>query len=97
MGWDSPTIEPPPTRWGFPPVEAADESGLVAVGGDLEPGTLLAAYRSGLFPMPARRRRIGWWSPDPRGIVPVDGLRITAPSARAPGASRYASTPGSGR
>jgi leucyl/phenylalanyl-tRNA--protein transferase len=49
---------------------------MVALGADLEPGTLIAAYRSGLFPMPSGRT-IGWWSPDPRGILPLDGLRIT--------------------
>ena len=36
----------------FPPVQEADQDGRVAVGGDLKPGTLLAAYRNGLFPMP---------------------------------------------
>lgn len=50
---------------------------MVAIGADLEPGTLLEAYRNGLFPMPVGKRRIGWFSPDPRGIIPVDGLRIT--------------------
>jgi leucyl/phenylalanyl-tRNA--protein transferase len=51
---------------------------VVGLGADLEPGTLLAAYRVGLFPMPvARGRRLAWWSPDPRGIIPVDGLRVT--------------------
>ena len=54
-----------------------DADGLVAVGADLEPPTLIAAYRSGLFPMPIGRRRIGWFSPDPRGIIPIDGLRVT--------------------
>ena len=49
---------------------------MVAVGADLAPGTLVAAYRNGLFPMPAGRK-IGWWSPDPRGIIPVDGLRVS--------------------
>jgi leucyl/phenylalanyl-tRNA--protein transferase len=49
---------------------------VVAVGGDLEPGTLLAAYRSGLFPMPLGRR-LAWWSPDPRGVLPLDGLRVS--------------------
>lgn len=50
----------------------------MAVGGDLEPGTLLHAYRSGLFPMPiGRRDRIGWFSPDPRAVLAVDGLRVT--------------------
>ena len=51
--------------------------GIVGIGGDLEPGTLLAAYRSGLFPMPFGRRRIAWFSPDPRAIIPLDGLRVS--------------------
>jgi leucyl/phenylalanyl-tRNA--protein transferase len=64
--------------WAFPSAEQADDSGVVAVGGDLEPGTLLAAYRSGLFPMPfGRRGEVGWWSPDPRGVIPLDGLLVT--------------------
>lgn len=58
-------------------MDAADEHGLVCVGGDLRPGTLLAAYRHGLFPMPVSRRHLGWWSPDPRGVLPLDGLRVT--------------------
>lgn len=56
----------------------ADEHGLVGVGADLEPGTLLAAYRTGLFPMPASARRtLAWWSPDPRGVLPLDGLVVS--------------------
>jgi leucyl/phenylalanyl-tRNA---protein transferase len=71
-------VEPPLTAWAFPPVASADEHGLVGVGGDLEPGTVLAAYRSGLFPMPlGGRRPIGWWSPDPRAVIPLDGLRVS--------------------
>jgi leucyl/phenylalanyl-tRNA--protein transferase len=70
-------VEPPPTPWVLPSPQRADEHGLVAVGADLEPGTLLAAYRGGLFPMPFGRRRIGWWSPDPRGVIPFDGLRVS--------------------
>jgi leucyl/phenylalanyl-tRNA--protein transferase len=51
---------------------------LVGVGADLEPGTLLAAYRSGVFPMPVSRRGpMGWWSPDPRGVLDLDGLRVS--------------------
>jgi leucyl/phenylalanyl-tRNA---protein transferase len=49
----------------------------VGVGADLEAGTLLAAYRAGLFPMPAGRRRIVWFSPDPRAVLPLDGLRVS--------------------
>jgi leucyl/phenylalanyl-tRNA--protein transferase len=62
----------------FPPATSADDSDLVAVGADLEPGTILAAYRAGLFPMPLRRRGpIGWWSPEPRAVLELDGLRVT--------------------
>ena len=57
--------------------ELADADGIVGIGADLEPGTLLAAYRSGLFPMPLGRRNIAWFSPDPRAIIPLDGLRVS--------------------
>lgn len=70
-------IEPSPTSWVFPPADAADEHGVVGIGADLQPGTLLAAYRSGLFPMPVGRRKIGWWSPDPRGVLPPAALRVS--------------------
>lgn len=70
-------IEPPPSRWSMPADGPIDESDIVAVGADLEPGTLLAAYRAGLFPMPFDRRRIAWFSPDPRGILPLDGLHVS--------------------
>jgi leucyl/phenylalanyl-tRNA--protein transferase len=70
-------IEPPPSRWTMPTDAPLDESGIVALGADLEPGTLLAAYRAGLFPMPYDRRRIAWFSPDPRGVIPLDGLRVS--------------------
>lgn len=71
-------VEPPPSRWSFPPAGTADEHGVVGIGADLEPGTLLAAYRQGLFPMPAHHDGpMAWWSPDPRGVIPLDGLRVT--------------------
>ncbi len=49
----------------------------MAVGGDLAPGTLLQAYRKGLFPMHLPDGRLGWWSPVERAILPLDGLRVT--------------------
>lgn len=63
--------------WSMPDARLADDDGLVAVGADLGPETLVAAYRSGLFPMPIGRRRLGWWSPDPRGVIPLDGLHVS--------------------
>lgn len=71
-----PPIEPPPSTWQFPDPQSV-EGDLVCLGGDLEPGTLLSAYRSGLFPMPVKRRTMGWWSPDPRAVVPLDGLVVS--------------------
>jgi leucyl/phenylalanyl-tRNA--protein transferase len=70
-------VEPPPTPWVLPPAETADQAGVVGVGADLEPGTLLAAYRSGLFPMPVDGGTLAWWSPDPRGVLPLDRLRVS--------------------
>jgi leucyl/phenylalanyl-tRNA---protein transferase len=63
------------------PLETEPGEDLVAVGADLAPGTLLAAYRAGLFPMPVdpyrRRSKMAWFSPDPRGIIPLDGLHVS--------------------
>lgn len=69
-------VEPPATRWSFPPASSADENGLVGAGADLEPGTLLHAYRNGLFPMPLGRT-IAWWSPESRAIIPLTNLRVS--------------------
>jgi leucyl/phenylalanyl-tRNA---protein transferase len=71
-------IEPAPTTWTFPPAASGDGD-LVAIGADLAPGTLLAAYRQGLFPMgvDSRGAPIGWWSPEQRGVLPLDGLRVS--------------------
>lgn len=74
--------EPPPSPWGLPDPAGADADGLddlIAVGADLEPGTLLAAYRSGMFPMPGTGRRdpTYWFSPVRRGVLPLDGLRVS--------------------
>ena len=95
-------VEPAETPWAFPPADSGDGD-LVALGADLAPGTLLAAYRRGLFPMavdvPGRGRRqemaqemgremgretaqetareMAWWSPQARGVLPLDGLRVT--------------------
>jgi leucyl/phenylalanyl-tRNA--protein transferase len=71
-------ILPPPSRWQFPDVtELPPDDDLVATGADLEPGTLLAAYVAGCFPMPINRKRLGWFSPQPRGILRPRNLKIT--------------------
>ena len=70
-------VEPPASRWALPdPAVAGDD--LIAVGADLAAGTILAAYRSGLFPMRVSRGGpLAWWSPNPRGIIPLDGLHVS--------------------
>ena len=79
MDW---TTRPEPvgeSRWRFPQPEDLPDGDLVSVGGDLQPSTLIHAYRQGIFPMEVTGMPgvIGWWSPDPRGILPLDGLRVT--------------------
>ena len=61
------------SSWVFPPADSADEHGIVGVGADLEPETVLSAYRQGLFPMPLEPNgAVAWWSPDPRAVLPLD-------------------------
>jgi leucyl/phenylalanyl-tRNA--protein transferase len=50
---------------------------FIAVGADLEPGTVLGAYSNGYFPMPIDRKHIGWFSPDPRGILQLGDLKLS--------------------
>lgn len=65
---------PPTLR--FDPA-TADANGLVAIGGDLRPATLLRAYRSGVFPWYDESMPICWWSPNPRAILPLDALHMS--------------------
>lgn len=59
----------------FPDPELADEDGLLALGGDLEPDTLLKAYRNGIFPWSVKP--ISWWSPDPRAVFELQTFRLS--------------------
>ena len=73
-------VEPPRSDWRFPgPARFDPDDDLVAAGADLAPGTLLEAYRRGLFPMPSGRRGdpMLWFSPVRRGVLPLDGLRVS--------------------
>ncbi len=64
-------LEPLPTTWQLRSAPDDHDGDLWALGADLEPGTVLAAYRLGLFPMPVGPR-IGWFSPARRAIVPLE-------------------------
>lgn len=64
------------------PPELADPEGLVGVGGDLRPETLLLAYADGVFPWFNADDPVLWWSPDPRAVIDLDGLHVPRRLAR---------------
>ncbi|WP_235537776.1 leucyl/phenylalanyl-tRNA--protein transferase [Sediminicola sp. YIK13] len=64
-------------RLEFPPVEHANEEGLLAVGGDLSSERLLLAYRRGIFPWFNEDSLILWWSPDPRMVLFPNKIKVS--------------------
>ncbi|MFC2634686.1 MAG: leucyl/phenylalanyl-tRNA--protein transferase, partial [Capnocytophaga granulosa] len=52
----------------FPPVEQADKTGILAIGGDLSIPRLLLAYKSGVFPWYNEDEPILWWAPKKRMV-----------------------------
>lgn len=72
-------INPNDTSYRFPDVSLAlnDPNGLLAIGGDLSPPRLLAAYRHGIFPWFNPGEPILWWSPDPRAVLYPDKINIS--------------------
>jgi leucyl/phenylalanyl-tRNA--protein transferase len=61
----------------FPPPELGEESGLLAVGGDLSPARLLLAYSMGIFPWFSDNDPLLWWSPDPRCVLFPHELHVS--------------------
>ena len=69
----------------FPPPSEAGPDGLLITGGSLAPAWMMEAYKSGIFPMPLHyenERTLGWFSPDPRGILELDALHVSRRLAR---------------
>jgi leucyl/phenylalanyl-tRNA--protein transferase len=83
-------VAPLTSRFRFPHASSADEDGLVAIGGDLRPGTLLLAYRNGIFPW--TDHPVTWWSPDPRAIMPLGGVHVSQSLRRVLRAGRFSIT-----
>lgn len=83
---DASRVHPPqpigPGRYRFADPADAPRSGLAAAGGDFAPETIIAAYRRGIFPWPHPEEERLWFSPDPRAIIPIDGLHISRRLAR---------------
>jgi len=65
-----------PSRWRFDAAAWPENSDCVALGGDLEPGTVVEAYRHGVFPMPLDGA-LAWWSPVRRGVLVPDDMRVS--------------------
>ena len=61
----------------FPPVELAEEDGLLAVGGDLSEQRLLHAYSLGIFPWYSQETPILWYSPHERFVLFPDKVKVT--------------------
>ena len=61
----------------FPPVQLANEVGLLAIGGDLSVERLLLAYKSGIFPWYNEGEPIIWYSPNPRMVLFPADLKVS--------------------
>ncbi len=73
----------------FPDPALAEPDGLLAVGGDLSPERLLAAYAAGIFPWFSEGMPILWWSPDPRLVLDPAALHVPASLRRTLRRGRY--------
>jgi leucyl/phenylalanyl-tRNA--protein transferase len=73
----------------FPDPARADPDGLLAVGGDLSPERLLAAYARGIFPWFDEDSPILWWSPDPRLLLDPGDLHVPRSLQRTLRRGRY--------
>lgn len=65
------------TIYAFPPIDQADENGLLAYGGDLSPERLVSAYESGIFPWYEEGQPILWWSPPKRMVLYPDQFKVS--------------------
>ncbi len=73
----------------FPDPIEADPDGLLAVGGDLSPERLVAAYGQGIFPWYSDNSPILWWSPDPRLVLDPASLHVPRSLKRVLNAGRF--------
>jgi leucyl/phenylalanyl-tRNA---protein transferase len=73
----------------FPDPEHAEPVGLLAVGGDLTPQRLVAAYSKGIFPWYTSETPILWWSPDPRPIILPHELHVSRSLRRTINSGRF--------
>lgn len=80
------------SRWEIPDPQRADLDGVVGVGADLQPTTLVAAYRHGVFPWPHEGMPLPWFCPDPRAVFDVDAIHVSRSLRRTLRRSGWTST-----
>lgn len=73
----------------FPEPERATREGLLAIGGDLSPERLLAAYTRGIFPWYEDGGPILWWCPDPRFVLLPEALHVSRSLRRSVRSRRF--------
>ena len=79
----------PAHPWLFPDAAEAGAAGFIGFGADFTPATIVAAYRGGIFPWPHPEAEYAWFSPDPRAVIPLDGLRISQQLGRTLRSGRF--------
>ena len=65
-----------------PALALTEPNGLLAIGGNLAPETLLKAYRQGIFPWFSDEDPLLWWSPNPRAVIFPEQLHISKSLAK---------------
>lgn len=73
----------------FPPVESADEHGLLAIGGDLQPESVILAYQSGIFPWPLDEDSLAWFAPPERAVLFLDEFHVSRRLRRSLKSARF--------
>ena len=81
--------EDPPDSFPDPAEATTEPNGLLAVGGDLTPARLVAAYSRGIFPWYEADQPILWWSPNPRAVLLPEELHISRSLKRTLRSNRY--------
>jgi len=84
-----PVLLLPGSSVGFPDPTPFDNEGLLAIGGDLSPERLLAAYEHGIFPWYDEGLPPMWWSPNPRAIMNAERLHVSRSLQRVHKSGRF--------
>jgi len=82
----------PRCRYAFPDAQFSPSDEPVAAGGDFAPETIVEAYRHGIFPWPHPNEEFLWFSPNPRAVIPIEGLHVSRRLERTLRTGRFRAT-----